>query len=213
MQNSWRDKTIALAGITQPVDMVDQLARTGYLNSKDFEVCIQSLFIQSPDKVIDVFGEVGNLRRGLDVLLRLLTEQRTLERGNQMLGYCLGISHLQKRLSKSPAMLDTISQRLEQARHQLEHFGPAHDNVIANLADLYTETVSTFPFRIQVAGDSQYLQQKRVANQVRVLLFAGIRASMLWRQIGGNRWQLFLHRKRIAGAARELLSECPRTVH
>ncbi len=213
MQNSWRDKTIALAGITQSVDMVDQLARTGYLNSKDFEVCIQSLFIQSPHRVVDVFGEVSNLQRGFDVLLRLLTEQRSLERGNQMLGYCLGISHLQKRLAKSPAMLDTISQRLDQARHQLEHFGAAHDNVIANLADVYTETVSTFPFRIQVAGDAQYLQQKRVANQIRVLLFAGIRAAMLWRQIGGNRWQLFLHRKRIAETARLLLSECQQSIH
>lgn len=108
-------------------------------------------------------------------------------------------------------MLDEIGERLEKARHQLDHFGPSHDNLIANLADIYTQTISTFQFRIQVLGEYQYLQQNRVANQVRVLLFAAIRSATLWRQLGGSRWQLLLQRKHIVEHNQKLLDEAKRT--
>ncbi len=206
MQISWRERSLAMAGIAQAVDLVDQLARTGYLNTRDFETCVYSLFQQNPASVDEVYGGVQNLKRGLEVLLRLLAEKKSPERGNQIVGYCLGVVHLQQRLGKTPRMLNRIGERLGQAKNQLEHFGATHDNVIANLADIYTETISTFPFRIQVAGEYQYLQQQRVANQIRVLLFAAIRSAMLWRQVGGNRWQLLFHRKKVTEAAQQMLS-------
>ncbi len=209
MQNSWRERSIAMAGIAQAVDLVDQLARTGYLNTRDFETCVHSLFQQNPANIDEVYGGVQNLKRGLEVLLRLLAEKKSPDRGNQVVGYGLGAIHLQQRLGKTPRMLNRIGERLEQAKNQLEHFGMTHDNVIANLADIYTETISTFPFRIQVAGEYQYLQQQRVANQIRVLLFAAIRSATLWRQVGGNRWQLLFHRKKVIEAAQQLLTTTP----
>lgn len=209
MQNSWRERSLAMAGIAQAVDLVDQLARTGYLNTRDFETCVHSLFQQNPANIDEVYGGVQNLKRGLEVLLRLLAEKKSLDRGNQIVGYGLGAIHLQQRLGKTPRMLNRIGERLEQAKNQLEHFGMTHDNVIANLADIYTETLSTFPFRIQVAGEYQYLQQQRVANQIRVLLFAAIRSATLWRQVGGNRWQLLFHRKKVIEAAQQLLTTTP----
>ena len=80
---------------------------------------------------------------------------------------------------------------------QADIFDPTHDNVIASLADIYTGTISTFSFRIQVNGDYQYLQQARIGNQIRVLLFAGIRSAILWRQLGGSRLQIIIKRKKI----------------
>ena len=104
-------------------------------------------------------------------------------------------------------MLATVGKRLDKAIHQVEHFGSTHDNVIANLADIYTNTLSTFKFRIQVSGDFNYLQQTRISNQIRALLFAGIRSSMLWRQLGGKRWQVIFSRKRLSSEADLLLKE------
>jgi high frequency lysogenization protein len=91
-----------------------------------------------------------------------------------------------------------IGSRIGQAAQQAEHFSSTHDNVISNLGTLYTETLSTFRFRIQVNGDYNYLQQQRIANQIRSLLLAAIRSAMLWRQVGGNRLQLLFYRKHIA---------------
>lgn len=207
MRNLWRERAIALAGLTQAVAMVDQLAKTGYLEVKSFETCVLSLFQLDPPHTQAVFGDLSQLEKGLSQLNQLLENQRIGERGNQLLGYSLGVLHLQNRLQRNKQMLGEISRRLTQARNQLDHFGPTHDNLVANLADIYTSTLSTFRFRIQVVGEYQYLQQTRVANQVRVLLFAAVRAAMLWRQLGGSRWHLLLYRKRLLAETESLLRE------
>lgn len=207
MRNFWRERAIALAGLTQAIAMVDQLAKTGYLETKTFETCVRSLFELNPPHTEAVFGSLTQLDKGLSQLTQLLENQRVGERGNQLLGYCLGVLHLQNRLQRNKRMLSEISGRLAQARNQLDHFGPTHDNLIANLADIYSSTLSTFRFRIQVVGEYQYLQQTRVANQVRVLLFAAVRAAMLWRQLGGSHWQLLLYRKRLLAETETLLRE------
>ena len=102
-------------------------------------------------------------------------------------------------------MLGVIGSRLEQVAQQAQHFSSTHENVIANLGTLYTETLSTFRFRIQVNGDYNYLQQQRIANQIRALLLASVRSAILWRQVGGNRFQLLFYRKHIAEQVDNLL--------
>lgn len=212
MKNSdrrFRDLAIALAGVTQAVDVMDRLSRTGYLNSSQFATSVNSLFEQNPTDAEAVFGGAENLQRGLEVLVDLLKHRRSKEH-TTIIGYCLGIFHLQRKLYRNKVMLGTVGKRIDQARHQVRHFGLAHENVIANLASIYTDTISTFPFRIQVVGEYQYLQQQRVADQVRVLLLAAVRAATLWRQVGGSRWQLLLHRTRILSAAEALLQQIRR---
>lgn len=208
-ESRFRDLAIALAGVAQAIDVMDNLARTGYLNSREFATSVNSLFEQNPNDVESVFGGVDNLQRGLEALVNLLNNRRDKQH-TVVIGYCLGVFHLQKKLYKNKTMLNTIGKRLDQARHQVQHFGVAHENVIANLAAVYAETVSTFPFRIQVVGEYQYLQQKRVADQVRVLLLAAVRATALWRQVGGSRWQLFLQRRKLLDAAERLLAQVKR---
>lgn len=206
MENIWRDRTIALAGIAQAVDLMDKLAKTGYLNSRDFETSAHSLFEQNPASTEAVFGDANKLRRGYEVLLDLLQKKRGPEQ-TALIGYSLGVLHLQQRLTKNRVMLDQVGERLGKCQHQIQHFGVTHENVIANIASIYTDTISTFSFRIQVVGEYQYLQQTRVANQVRVLLLAGIRAAMLWRQVGGTRWHFLLHRKILIATAETLLEQ------
>jgi high frequency lysogenization protein len=65
---------------------------------------------------------------------------------------------------------------------------------------MYQDTLSKLSFRIQVHGDSRFLQQPQVANQVRAILMSGIRAAMLWRQLGGKRWHLIFKRKALLNA-------------
>ena len=51
----------------------------------------------------------------------------------------------------------------------------------------------------------QFLQNPRNAERIRALLLAGIRSATLWRQLGGNRWQLFFSRRKILKDAYALL--------
>lgn len=208
--DKWQNLVIALAGITQAIDLMDKLARTGYLNSADFEVCVNSLFEQNPASTEAVFGNANNLTRGYEVLIELLQKNKGAPQ-TALISYCLGVLHLQRRLSRNRAMLDQVGERLNKSRQQVQHFGEVtHENVIAGLASIYSDTISTFPFRIQVAGEAQYLQQSRVANQVRVLLLCAIRAATLWRQLGGSRRHFLLRRAQLTEAAEQLLAQAKR---
>ena len=72
--------------------------------------------------------------------------------------------------------------------------------MLASISGMYQDTLSKLSFRIQVHGDSRFLQQPQVANQVRAILMSGIRAAMLWRQLGGKRWHLIFKRKALLNA-------------
>lgn len=214
MSKNWNDRSIALAGVFQATGLVEQLAKTGYVPMDAYRCSIESLFELNPADTLSVYGNnVANLHFGLTILRDILQEGGIGKQGQHghadALRYSLGILHLQKKLGGRKDMLGVVGSRLKQAAQQAEHFSSTHDNVIANIGGLYSETISTFRFRIQVTGDYNYLQQQRIANQVRALLLAGIRSATLWRQLGGNRWQLLLNRKKIAESVDQLLRSIP----
>ncbi len=206
MEKTWRNIAIALAGAAQAANLVEQLAKTGYLSTDEFETAVNSLLIQSPETTESVYGDVHNLRRGLEALERLLNNHRSPKNAD-LLRYMLGVMHLQKRLARRSEVLYVIGNRLEKVDAQVQHFGTTHDNVVSNIADIYTDTISKFQYRIQVMGEPAYLQQSRVASQIRALLLAAIRSITLWRQVGGSRWQLLLYRGKITEATEQLLQE------
>jgi high frequency lysogenization protein len=206
LYSKWDNRTIALAGILQAAALVDRLATTGYLPKDDFRTCVESLLEQNPDSTIDTYGDLSRLETGLKMLTEALGGVRK-ESAQQSLRYMLGMMHLQQKLSGRKDMLAVIGSRLTQANLQAQHFEPTHDNVISNLADLYSDTISTFRFRIHVRGEATYLQQQRIANQVRTLLFSGIRSTMLWHQVGGRRWHIIVYRKHLLSHAENLLRQ------
>lgn len=205
MYSKWDNRVIALAGVFQAAALVDRLATTGYLPKEEFRTCVDSLLEQNPRSTLATYGgDLSHLEPGLQALVDSLSGLRK-ESAQANLRYMLGIMHLQQKLRGRRDMLEVIGSRLGQANHQAQHFGSTHDNVIANLADLYSDTISSFRFRIHVHGEATYLQQQRVANQIRTLLFSGIRSAMLWHQVGGRRWHMIVYRKQLLDSAGELL--------
>ncbi|MGH1371560.1 MAG: high frequency lysogenization protein HflD [Cellvibrionaceae bacterium] len=205
MSKNWNDITLALAGVFQAAALVEQLAKTGYIPSDAQTVSINSLLEQNPESTLAVYGgKVDGVELGLKVMSDLLHHHQNRDYPDT-LRYVLGILHLQKKMMARKDMLESIGSGLEQSARQAEHFGTTHENVLASIGSLYSDTISTFKFRIQVNGDFSYLQQTRVANQVRALLFSGIRSATLWRQVGGKRLQVILSRKRLSATADELL--------
>jgi high frequency lysogenization protein len=210
VSKNWNDLSIALAGLFQATGLVEQLAKTGYVPTDAYRTSIESLFAANPETALDVYGnDLTHLHSGLSLVREILQTGNGQQRHADALRYSLGVLHLQKKLNSRKDMLGVVGSRLKSAAQQAQHFSSTHDNVIANLGDLYSETISTFRFRIQVSGDYNYLQQQRIAHQVRALLLAAIRSATLWRQLGGNRWHLLFHRKKIAEAVDELLRTIP----
>lgn len=204
MSKNWQELTIALAGIFQATHLVEKVAKTGQVPTDAFQCSVESVLDLNPESTLAVYGgNIENLRVGLEVMRDLLRPSSSMHR--ETLNYALGVLHLQKKLAGRGDMLSILANRLEQASQQAQHFSSTHENVIANLATLYSDTLSTFRYRIQVNGDYNYLQQQRIANQIRTLLLAAVRSAMLWRQLGGRRWHFVLNRKQIAIEVDKLL--------
>jgi len=200
-----KDQVIALAGIVQQAALVETLAKTGHVDNAPFEVAVKALLCQNPTNALEVFESLGNIETGLSHLIDLLSRKPSDKKDS--VRYVMGIMHLQKQLAKRSDMLDIIGSRLSKSQEQFEHFSASHENVVSGLASIYTDTISQLSFRIQVMGEYNYLQQQRIANQIRTLLFAGIRSAVLWRQMGGSRLNVITQRKAILGIANQLLKD------
>lgn len=210
MPYSITDRTIAIAGIYQAVRLVQQIANTGIHDAQAFDTCIRSIFHIDADKTEDVFESTENLEIGLNTLIDQLggnSGQNNTQKDMHITKYAIGVMVLEKQLRKNQTMLNEISTGIEKAKNQSEHFTITHENVIASLADLYKNTISTLRPRIMVQGDQTYISNQNQANKIRALLLAAIRAVVLWRQCGGTRWQLIFQRKIIINTAKNLLGK------
>ncbi|WP_432694956.1 lysogenization protein HflD [Marinobacterium sp. YM272] len=213
------EQAIALAGLFQAVSLVEQIARRGMVAQNSFETSIASLFASNPKLTEDVYGGARDLPYNLSLGLKQMQELVDKRAGGinpDVMRYALTLIQLERKLAARPDMMDEIGKRLDQLEQKARYFGeqpsdestatdtaPAdpsiytHSNVIAGIASLYQDTLSTFTIRVQVGGDPRHLQNSENAARIRALLLAGIRAVILWRQVGGKRWHLFFFRSRV----------------
>jgi high frequency lysogenization protein len=213
MSRSLQDQTLALAGLFQAAELVQQIAHSGQCADSSLETCIRSLFATDPASTLDVYGgELKDLREGLSALAGVLSKQ-TRQQDVEVLRYALSLINLEAKLRRDRDMLDVIGSRIDQARHTASHFGYSHTNLIANLGSVYSDTISTFRLRIQVSGDPGILQREENAAKVRALLLAGIRSAVLWHQTGGRRWRLIFTRKKVINTARDLAEKANQSVY
>lgn len=207
MQHSYREQVLAFAGIWQSVKLVQQIAYKGQVERpEDFETCINALFVTDPKNTDEVYGGPQNLRTGFDVMLAQFgdaSEQRDME----LTKYVIALMHLERRLAKHPELLDKIGQGIEIAKSQAQHFSPTHENVIARLADIYSETISTLPPKIIVLGEQGHLSNPNNAAKVRALLLSGVRSTVLWYQLGGRRLKLLFSRAKMLEQTKQLIKE------
>lgn len=192
-----QEQLTALAAVFQAATLVDKIARTGQASDADISCLLGSLLVRDPKSTLDVYGgDDINLREGYRALVSAL-ERNPASLQREPLRYALSLLGLERQLSKREDMLQIIGTRLDQVQQQVGHFGLTHENVIASCGALYQDTISTFRQRIQVHGDMRFLQQPNNAAKIRALLLTGIRSALLWRQLGGHRWQLVFSRSKL----------------
>lgn len=210
--NANQEQVIALAGLFQAMEAVDNVAQTGHCNEAVLETSIKSLFVNNPDTALSVYGELADLKPGLQLVESLLSESNNNKQLSHV-RYALAIVQLERRLAKEPDMLNTISRRLEHTENQISHFGLLHENVFSGLASIYSDTISTFSLRVHISGQEQHLKVSQNADKIRCLLLTGIRSAILWRQVKGHRWHFIFKRKALLNECRFLLSKVSQQLH
>lgn len=202
--DNFESRTLALAAVFRAAGLVDILANENKISDFDLQVSVKSIFVTNPDEVVEVFGSVNNISLGFKTLLQQLGKD-SKNRNIDIARYVVSMLFLERRLMKKPKVLETLSTGIELATRQSEHFSETHENVIANLADLYSRTISTIGPRIMVNGEQSILETKFISNKIRTLLLAGIRSAVLWHQLGGRRWHVILNRQRYLNAANQFI--------
>jgi high frequency lysogenization protein len=199
-----KEQTIALSAVFQAAELVSILAKTGQVDNTSLQPMLDSILMVNAASTDDVYGGQwdcqSNLALGRKISRQALGKERSSVNPDT-LRYALSLIHLEHKLSKAPDMLSVIGQKIAQIEQKKAHYDSVlHENMLASISGMYQDTLSKLPFRIQVHGDSRFLQQPQVANQVRAILMSGIRAAMLWRQLGGKRWHLIFKRKALLNA-------------
>ncbi len=200
-------RTLALAAMLQTVRMVDRIARKGAMDRDDFATLVQSIFPTRVEHAEALYGHPEKLRVGLRLIHDLLSGHET-SRAKELMRYTVALMSLEKKLSSDPDMLARLADGIQRIRKQADYFNSVtHESVIAAIANLYGETLSTLKPRIIVHGKQEFLRQSEHTNRIRSLLLAGIRAAHLWREHGGNHLTLLLRRKAILRTCDQLLRE------
>lgn len=195
---------MALAGIFQATELVRQAANHGTWSGYAADTCLDSLLAIDADTVNEIYGGTASLRLGAETLVAVLQGER---RYMESLGYAVSIMQVENNFRRKAAMQSDIGQELQSITtiddglelHEIK------DLQAEKIADLYTRTISTISPRIVINGRPQFLQVDRTVHWIRTLLFAGLRSAVLWRQMGGGRFNLMFGRKKMLEQAQTLL--------
>ncbi len=209
-------RTLALAAIFQAARLAQDMARRGQGDQDAFAASIHSILRIDAASADAVYGGVAGVRLGL-TLLRDRLNARTDAVEVELVRYILSLIQLERKLSRRRDMLDQIGAGIRNIETQMKFFqtagsaedenGGVHPRLVEKLAELYAQTISTLQPRIMVSGEHGHLNNPATAAAVRAALLAGIRAAVLWRQLGGRRWQLVFTRQGIAAQAAAMLEQ------
>jgi high frequency lysogenization protein len=203
--NKLENQTLALAGMFQAASLVDELALKGSCDSSEFDCSVGSLFTIEAESPRDALGDLGCLSHGFTALAGYLSGENA-EPGRNIAYYLLSMLKLARQVLHS----DVLSEKLLKGLHDIDSartdFNLGRASVIARIDGLYQECISDLSPRILVRGEQTFLRNNDNAAKIRALLLAGIRAAVLWQQLGGSRWSLFWSRRKYIATAKKLLS-------
>ncbi|MFD0966598.1 high frequency lysogenization protein HflD [Seminibacterium arietis] len=194
--------TLALAGVCQSAKLVQELAITGLADENSFNTSICTLLQTAPKDVLDVYGgQESNLTLGLKTLINQLN-------GNDvdLNQYWLNILALENKLNKNCKAKAILAHRIRHLPIQSYHNESFDSEFIAKLADIYVDIISPLGNKIQVKGSPKYLQQISMHHRIRACLLSGIRSAVLWRQVGGTKWQILFSRGKLINTAQKIHS-------
>lgn len=206
-----KDQTITLAAICQAAQLVQQVSQTGQIDEHDLTVLVNSITITSPENTLAVYGgELANLKQGLTILVHHLSDASDIKgkkiKDPVLTRYIISLINLERKLAKQPKKLSLLGERIDASKRQLEHYEITSDTLIASFASIYSDIISPLGAPIQVTGEPSILKQTMNKHRIRALLLAGIRAAVLWRQVGGKRRTIFFSRNKIVKTAQQLLN-------
>jgi high frequency lysogenization protein len=202
--NRFYESNIALAGLCQAVALVKKIARGSEFDNQTLMTSLNSITITNSENTEQVFGDTNQLTLGYQTLIAQLSGQST-NKDVEITRYIANLLSIERKLSSSKKSMAALGERISNVQRQQLHLDLTNNQELSNLASIYTDVVSPVARKIQVAGDPEMLKLPDNQHRVRALLLAGVRAAVLWRQLGGKRRHILFSRQQIIDSAEHTL--------
>ncbi len=203
-QHRFYESNIALAGLCQASALVKKIARGSEFDNQTLMTSLNSITITNSENTEQVFGDTSQLTLGYQTLIAQLSGQST-NKDVEITRYIANLLSIERKLSSSKKSMAALGERISNVQRQQLHLDLTINQELSNLASIYTDVVSPVARKIQVAGDPEMLKLPDNQHRVRALLLAGVRAAVLWRQLGGKRRHILFSRQQIIDSAEHTL--------
>jgi high frequency lysogenization protein len=198
------ESNIALAGLCQAAALVKQIARNNEFDNHALTTSLNSIAITNSENTEQVFGDTNQLALGYQTLLEQLSNQSN-NKDVEVTRYIANLLSIERKLSASKKTMAALGERISNIQRQQLHLDLTDSQMLSNLASIYTDVVSPVTRKIQVAGEPTLLKHPDNQHRVRATLLAGVRAAVLWRQLGGKRRHILFNRQQIIDSATHTL--------
>jgi high frequency lysogenization protein len=193
-----KNEVISLGAIYQASSEIKKIAWEGKINNKFIEPLIYSVYQTTSNEIEDIYINLKRLNTGLDFLRKQFVGD-VFSRDAEVDRYFEAINVLVKNMYKNNEIFSNLRDELSNYKENVTE-NNLHEHA-EFLSNLYLKTISKINPRIIVNGDNIYLTDNRNASMIRALLLSAIRSFILWQQSGGNKFRIFLFKKKMAEIA------------
>lgn len=210
-------ETIALAALFQTAAQIQRIARFGSIDERSIAPLMRALVITSPNVIEDIYAP-KRLTSGLNQLMTSLYPKEAVQpQTAELIKVAFSILNLESSIERQSRVMALLDQEVDQLRINVltvhPNYEDAADNVLIDydIIKMYSKLYSTlisknFP-KLVIYGEEVHLRRSEFQEMIRALLLAGVRASMLWHQVGGKRYSLMFRYKDITECARQILAD------
>lgn len=217
MASDYYSETIALAALFQTAAQIQRIARFGSIDEHSIAPLMRALVITSPNVIEDIYTP-KRLTVGLNQLVTSLYPKEAVQpQTAELIKVAFSIINLESSIEGQSKVMTLLDREVDKLRTDVLTIHPnyedAADNVLVDYdiikmySKLYSTLISTnFP-KLVIYGEEAHLRRSEFQEMIRALLLAGVRASMLWHQVGGKRYSLMFRCKEIIENARQILAK------
>ncbi|MBQ2382298.1 MAG: DUF489 family protein [Succinivibrio sp.] len=208
-----RSESIALAALFQCCSQINRIAHSGYCDEQAVSTVFRALLVTNPDTIDDIYKE-SNLKIGFKSLIEgFSTDGITDNTAKELAKLAMQVMSLTDRIMGNSSLYNRLSNEIDSMKIQIEKDYPdfleGSTSVVMNsdnvekFAQLYQSLISPNFSKLLIFGEERFLSSTENQNRIRALLLAGIRALVLWNQVGGKKLYLVFRRKDILSYASE----------
>ena len=209
-------ETLALAALFQSAAQIQRVAREGQVDEASIAPLMRALVITNPNKIQDIY-DPKRLTPGLNQLLTsLYPKEAAMPKNSEIIKLAFSTMSLEASIEKQDLIFDKLEIEVDFLRKEVLELHPDYENandqvlldyeVIQKYSRIYSNLISpNFP-KLIIYGEEAFLRRTEFQEMIRALLLSGIRACLLWQQVGGKRYTLMVRYRDIINCARSILN-------